>query len=222
MTSGEDPGTCRPGAISQPHPRPIRSTWPGPGTRPTPTSATASIRSTRPALARLPDGPSVFRGLPFALGSRAAGRRWILVDRELAIDLAPPRRASHLVIAHFADSWRDAHGRSPARDAGRLGLPDRRAARPLRDRAGRRPDDRARRPAPFRGRRRDHRLGVPAVRGDRAPRRRDARLARPVSAPGRRAATRRRATAARSPSCPARGAPARPVSPTRCRRPTTT
>ncbi len=67
----------------------------------------------RPALARLPDGPSVFRGLPFELGTRAAGRRWILVDRELAIDLAPRGRASHLVIAHFADSWRDANGDRP-------------------------------------------------------------------------------------------------------------
>ena len=66
-----------------------------------------------PSLARLPDGPAVFRGLPFALGSRDAGRRWILLERELAIDLAPRRRASHLVIAHFADSWRDASGDRP-------------------------------------------------------------------------------------------------------------
>ena len=66
-----------------------------------------------PSLARLPDGPAVFRGLPFALGSRDAGRRWILLERELAIDLAPRRRASHLVVAHFADSWRDASGDRP-------------------------------------------------------------------------------------------------------------
>jgi hypothetical protein len=62
------------------------------------------------ALARLPDGPSVFRGLPFALGTRAAGRRWILVGDELTIDLRGHGRASHLVVAHFADSWRDATG----------------------------------------------------------------------------------------------------------------
>ncbi|HEV7603474.1 MAG TPA: hypothetical protein VGO15_00800, partial [Candidatus Limnocylindrales bacterium] len=64
----------------------------------------------RNALARLPDGTSIFRGLPFELGSRARGRRWILVDRELTVDLPEPRgsgRASHLVVAHFADSWRD-------------------------------------------------------------------------------------------------------------------
>ena len=64
-----------------------------------------------PALARLPDGPAVFRGLPFALGTRAAGRRWVLLDREITIDLRGVGRASHLVIAHFADSWRDATGR---------------------------------------------------------------------------------------------------------------
>ena len=139
----------------------------------------------RPALARLPDGPSVFRGLPFDLGTRAAGRRWILVDRELAIDLRAPRPREPSRHRPLRGQLARRERRSPARDARRLGLPDRRAARPLRDRARRRPDDRARRPAPVRDRRRDHRLGVPAVRGDRSPHRRDARLARPVSAPGR-------------------------------------
>ena len=62
------------------------------------------------ALARLPDGPSVFRGLPFALGTRAAGRRWILAGDGTTIDLRGHGRASHVVIAHFADSWRDAAG----------------------------------------------------------------------------------------------------------------
>ncbi len=62
------------------------------------------------ALGRLPDGRSVFRGLPFELGTRAAGRRWILVDDELTIDLRGHGRASHLVVAHFADSWRDPAG----------------------------------------------------------------------------------------------------------------
>lgn len=64
----------------------------------------------RGALARLPDGPSVFRGLPFDLGTRAAGRRWILVGGPLTIDLPGRGRASHLVVAHFSDSWRDATG----------------------------------------------------------------------------------------------------------------
>ena len=69
----------------------------------------------RQALERLPDGPSVFRGLPFELGTRRAGRRWLLAGERLTIDLRSPghagaSRASHLVVAHFADSWRDASG----------------------------------------------------------------------------------------------------------------
>ena len=139
----------------------------------------------RPALARLPDGPSVFRGLPFDLGT--PGRRPSLdPGRARAGDrprAARPREPSRHRALRGQLAGRER--RSPARDARRLGLPDRRAARPLRDRARRRPDDRARRPAPVRDRRRDHRLGVPPVRGDRPPHRRDARLARPVSAPGR-------------------------------------
>ena len=65
------------------------------------------------ALGRLPDGPSVFRGVPFELGSRVAGRRWILVEDSLEIDLRGLGRASHLVIAHFVDSWRDLDGQRP-------------------------------------------------------------------------------------------------------------
>ncbi len=64
----------------------------------------------RGALERLPDGPSVFRGLPFDLGTRAAGRRWVLVGDAATIDLRGHGRASHLVVAHFSDSWRDATG----------------------------------------------------------------------------------------------------------------
>ena len=64
----------------------------------------------RQALERLPDGAAVFRGLPFGLGTRAAGRRWILVRDGVTIDLRGHGRASHLVVAHFADSWRDAAG----------------------------------------------------------------------------------------------------------------
>ena len=68
----------------------------------------------RPALARLPDGPSVFRGLPFELGT--PGRRPSLDPGRSRAGDRPSRtrgRASHLVIAHFADSWRDAHGDRP-------------------------------------------------------------------------------------------------------------
>jgi hypothetical protein len=62
-----------------------------------------------PALGRLPDGPAVFRGLPFALGQRSAGKRWLLADRPVEVAL-PGGAASHLVLAHFADSWRNAAG----------------------------------------------------------------------------------------------------------------
>ncbi|HTC85253.1 MAG TPA: hypothetical protein VK656_01010, partial [Candidatus Acidoferrum sp.] len=63
------------------------------------------------ALKRLPDGPSVFRGLPFALGSRSAGPRWILLRDDVTLDLRGHGPASHLVVAHFSDSWRDPDGR---------------------------------------------------------------------------------------------------------------
>ena len=71
------------------------------------------------ALERLPDGAAVFRGLPFELGRRVAGRRWLLLDDELTIDLRGHGRASHLVVAHVADSWRDATGeRAPGTPVG--------------------------------------------------------------------------------------------------------
>lgn len=68
----------------------------------------------RDALGRLPDGPAIFRGLPFALGSRAEGRRWLLLDGERSIDLRASGPATHVVVAHFSDSWRDAAGERPA------------------------------------------------------------------------------------------------------------
>ena len=81
------------------------------------------------ALERLPEGDSVLRGVPFKLGSRSAGKRWILVGDGLTVDLrrhsggpggdGPGQghvrgRASHLLVAHFADSWRAASGERPA------------------------------------------------------------------------------------------------------------
>jgi hypothetical protein len=62
------------------------------------------------AIPRLPDGEQVFRGLPFCLGSRTAGRRWLLLDRAVTVDLRG-LSGSHLVVAHFSDSARDAGGR---------------------------------------------------------------------------------------------------------------
>lgn len=67
----------------------------------------------RRALERLPDGDQVFRGIPLRLGVRSAGRRWLLLDRPVTIDLRGHERSSHLIVAHFSDSWRDAQGRRP-------------------------------------------------------------------------------------------------------------
>lgn len=73
----------------------------------------------RPALSRLPEGSVVLRGLPFALGTRAAGRRWVLVDDVTTIELPATSSSSHLVVAHFSDSWRDANGdRAPGTPVG--------------------------------------------------------------------------------------------------------
>jgi hypothetical protein len=65
-----------------------------------------------PALARLPSGRAVFHGLPFELGA-AGSARWVLVDRPLAVDLRGSRPATHVVVAHLCDSWRDEAGRRP-------------------------------------------------------------------------------------------------------------
>lgn len=67
-----------------------------------------------PGLGRLPAGRQVFHGLPFDLGPPAAAARWMLLDGPATIDLGPPRRASHIVVAHLCDAWRDDAGRRPA------------------------------------------------------------------------------------------------------------
>ena len=68
----------------------------------------------REALGRLPEGDQVFRGIPFRLGERRLGRRWLVVDCERTIDLRGHGPASHVVIAHFSDSWRHPDGTRPA------------------------------------------------------------------------------------------------------------
>lgn len=73
----------------------------------------------RAALPRLPDGSAVLRGLPFSLGTRAAGRRWILASEVTTVELPGSAPASHLVVAHFSDSWRDTNGdRAPGTPVG--------------------------------------------------------------------------------------------------------
>ncbi len=68
----------------------------------------------RQAIERLPEGDQVFRGIPFSLGRRSIARRWILLDREITIDLRGHGPASHVVVAHFSDSWRDPAGARPS------------------------------------------------------------------------------------------------------------
>ena len=59
------------------------------------------------AIGRLPAGAQAFRGLPFRFGRSGATRRWLVLDRSVEVDLAGVGRASHVVIAHFCDAWRD-------------------------------------------------------------------------------------------------------------------
>jgi hypothetical protein len=88
----------------------------------TPVDLTATRRATGEALAavlhpayrdavrRLPSGGSVWRGLPFDLAPADADPAWLLADRGVDIDLRDACRggATHIVIAHFCDAWRDA------------------------------------------------------------------------------------------------------------------
>ena len=65
------------------------------------------------ALPRLPVGRQVFHGLPFDLGPGSTARRWILVDTPTTIELGEGGPASHVVVAHLCDAWRDDAGRRP-------------------------------------------------------------------------------------------------------------
>ncbi len=149
-------------------------------------------RRTRRPLARLPDGPQVFHGLPFDLGPGSPGRRWILVDAPVTIELPGGEAASHLVVAHLCDTWRDDAGGRPEGLAVGHVVP---AGEPLArytvvDRSGR--TDEPRHPPPVRDRRRDPRLGDGRLRGDPASRQRGRRLARSASVPGARSLRRGR------------------------------
>lgn len=61
----------------------------------------------REPIARCPVGDQVLRGLPFRLAAADAGRRWVLLDRETEFDLRSAGPATHVVVAHFCDTWRD-------------------------------------------------------------------------------------------------------------------
>ncbi|HEX3427906.1 MAG TPA: hypothetical protein VHS36_03795, partial [Candidatus Limnocylindrales bacterium] len=65
------------------------------------------------AIGRLPAGRQVFHGLPFDLGPAGAAR-WMILDEPVTLDLRGQGPATHLVIAHLCDSWRDEDGSRPA------------------------------------------------------------------------------------------------------------
>jgi hypothetical protein len=65
------------------------------------------------AVRRLPAGGQVFRGISFGFARAKSVRRWLLLDRDATVNLNGAT-ASHVVIAHFCDTWRDpADGRPP-------------------------------------------------------------------------------------------------------------
>jgi hypothetical protein len=59
------------------------------------------------AIARLPAGATIWRGLPLAFARGDAPRRWLLLDRPVDVELDGIGPISHLVVAHFCDAWRD-------------------------------------------------------------------------------------------------------------------
>ncbi len=61
----------------------------------------------RGPIRRLPRGRQVVRGIPFSFAGSTARRPWLLLDRDMVVDLRPAAAASHIVVAHFCDSWRD-------------------------------------------------------------------------------------------------------------------
>ncbi len=68
----------------------------------------------REAVGRLPAGRQVLRGLPFRFARPASDRRWLLLDRPASVDLRPIGPASHVIVAHFCDAWRDPVDGRPA------------------------------------------------------------------------------------------------------------
>ena len=67
-----------------------------------------------PAIGRLPRGRQICRGLPFDFGPAGDGPRWVLIGGTTEIDLTGVGQASHIVVAHLCDTWRDDDGQRPA------------------------------------------------------------------------------------------------------------
>ena len=113
-----------------------------------------------------------------------AAPRWILLGSSIEVDLAGHGPASHVVVAHLCDAWRDDAGRRPAGLAVGHVVP---VGEPLArytvvDRSGR--SDEPAHPAPVRGQRGHPRLGLRRVRRDPASRERGPGLARTARRPG--------------------------------------
>jgi hypothetical protein len=61
----------------------------------------------RDPISRLPTGARVFRGMPFLFAEPSDERRWLLLDREVEVDVRSAGPTTHIVVAHFCDAWRD-------------------------------------------------------------------------------------------------------------------
>ena len=137
---------------------------------------------------------------------------------EVVVDLRSAGPASHVVVAHFCDAWRDPVGGTSGGPADRLGharsasrSPGTRSSWPRARTVGR-----GRAPA-VRGERGHRRLGPGRLRRRPASGRHAARLARPVSGDAAGRLRRARATPGCSGSCPGAGVRPRPAWPIRCR-----
>ena len=54
------------------------------------------------------------RGIPFTFPRKGPDGRWLLLDRAVEIGFRPDIEATHVVIAHFSDAWRDGLTGRPA------------------------------------------------------------------------------------------------------------
>ena len=150
---------------------------------------------------RLPRGRQVFRGIPFAFAASTARRPWLLLDREVVIDLRGARDATHVVVAHFCDAWRDpVAGRPDDLPVGWV-TPVGQPLGQLHGRARIGTHHRAGRAAPVRDQRRDRRVGPGGLRRGAPSDGHAARLAR--ATPGARTGGLRRAGSRRSARDPA-------------------
>ena len=65
-----------------------------------------------PGLERAPHGNLISRGLPFQLADEGSERRWLFIDQARRVDLGGIE-ATHLILLHFCDAWREESGDRP-------------------------------------------------------------------------------------------------------------